>query len=50
MMAERGIIADMDSVESDDQLFDDTEMALTGMHMLLNNKFEEAQSLFEKYR
>lgn len=31
-------------------LHDDAEMALSGMNMLLNNKFDSARELFEKYK
>jgi len=50
-MAAKPEMEEMNSSESDDTLAqDDSEMALTGMYMLLNNGFAEAQALFEKYR
>lgn len=40
-----------DSLESDSTLGqDDSELALSGIKMLLNNGFEEAQALFDKYK
>ncbi|ESO96618.1 hypothetical protein LOTGIDRAFT_143837 [Lottia gigantea] len=34
----------------DASLADDSEMALTGINMLLNNGYDEARALFEKYK
>ena len=40
-----------DSTESDSVLGqDDSELALSGIRMLLNNGFDEAQALFDKYK
>ncbi|KAK3087826.1 hypothetical protein FSP39_011165 [Pinctada imbricata] len=50
-MAEKEVITDLNSTESDESgSFDDADMALTGIKMLLNNGFEEARKLFEKYK
>ncbi|XP_069106835.1 tetratricopeptide repeat protein 39C-like [Argopecten irradians] len=50
-MAAKSVIADMDSNGSDETPGqDEPDMALSGMHMLLNNGFDEAQALFEKYK
>lgn len=48
-MAEMSDIGD--STESDSVLGqDDSELALSGIRMLLNNGFDEAQALFDKYK
>lgn len=50
-MAENSVMSDIGNSEGDDQMpFDDAEMALSGINMLLNNGFDEAMALFEKYR
>ncbi|KAH9488246.1 Tetratricopeptide repeat protein 39C [Bulinus truncatus] len=36
--------------DADESSFDDIEMAATGINMLLNNGFDEAFALFEKYK
>lgn len=38
------------SGDQDESTFDDVEMAATGINMLLNNGFEEAFALFDKYK
>ena len=40
----------LNSVDGEDASFDDVETAITGINMLLNNGFEEAFLLFEKYK
>ncbi|XP_046377021.1 tetratricopeptide repeat protein 39C-like isoform X1 [Haliotis rufescens] len=50
-MAQANEIEDMNVGEGEDPgLTDDAEMALTGINMLLNNGFDEAYALFEKYK
>lgn len=50
-MAQANEIEDMNVGEGEDHgLTDDAEMALTGINMLLNNGFDEAYALFEKYK
>lgn len=43
---------DMNNAAGDheESTFDDIEMACTGINMLLNNGFDEAFALFEKYK
>ncbi|XP_052708904.1 tetratricopeptide repeat protein 39C-like [Crassostrea angulata] len=51
-MATNSTMTEMSTSESEDTLvgLDDSEMALGGISMLLNNGFEEARLLFEKYK
>jgi hypothetical protein len=51
-MAANAVIPDMKSSDSEDTLagLDESEMAFGGISMLLNNGFEEARVLFEKYK
>ncbi|XP_052096836.1 tetratricopeptide repeat protein 39C-like [Mytilus californianus] len=49
--SEMSDMTDMGSSESESVLGqDDSELALSGIRMLLNNGFEEAQALFDKYK
>lgn len=45
-------LEDMNCVGSGDHesCFDEIEMAATGINMLLNNGFQEAFALFDKYK
>jgi tetratricopeptide (TPR) repeat protein len=52
-MAESAVshLEDMNGGDQDsDSYFDDVEMAMTGIDMLLNNGFDEAFALFDKYK
>lgn len=51
-MAANAVIPDMKSSDSEDTLagLDESEIAFGGISMLLNNGFEEARVLFEKYK
>lgn len=51
-MATNSTMTEMSTSESEDTLvgLDNSEMALGGISMLLNNGFEEARLLFEKYK
>ncbi|XP_076457025.1 LOW QUALITY PROTEIN: tetratricopeptide repeat protein 39C-like [Babylonia areolata] len=42
--------ATLSSVDAEDTSFDDVETAITGINMLLNNGFDEAFVLFQKYK
>ncbi|KAK7091387.1 tetratricopeptide repeat protein 39C-like isoform X2 [Littorina saxatilis] len=42
--------ATLNTVDGDDAAFDDVETAMTGINMLLNNGFDEAFVLFDKYK
>lgn len=43
-------LQNFNATDGEDAAFDDVEMAHTGINMLLNNGFEEAVALFEKYK
>ena len=50
-MAEKETMTEWNSTDGEESgSFDDAELALTGIKMLLNNGFEEARQLFEKYK
>ena len=40
----------LNTVDVESPVFDDVETAMTGINMLLNNGFEEAFALFDKYK
>lgn len=40
----------LNTVDGEEGSFDDVETAITGINMLLNNGFDEAFSLFDKYK
>lgn len=50
MMAQGSGMEDLNSVDNGEGSFDEVEMALTGINMMLNNGFDEASALFDKYR
>jgi hypothetical protein len=40
----------LNTVDGEEGSFDDVETAITGINMLLNNGFDEAFALFDKYK
>lgn len=40
----------LNTIDVESTVFDDVETAMTGINMLLNNGFEEAFALFDKYK
>ena len=51
-MAEQGASGEPATVLEgyEDEGFEESELALSGINMMLNNKFEEASALFKKYK
>lgn len=50
MAGSSDVSSTLNSVDGDDNNFDDAETAVTGINMLLNNGFDEAFALFDKYK
>ena len=51
-MADQGASGDPGTVLEgyEDEAFEESELALSGINMMLNNKFAEASELFKKYK